>query len=232
MVAGIFGCLYSRRSPSCTRLTLVLAHICEDSELCRLNRAEICIEDLSPDFTEVLELSARYERVSGGAFSARPAGRALDTNAIVKGWAVQRASDILRAAGILSFCFNAGGDVIVHGVPAAGRHWNVGVRSPADPRAMLAVLSVTNAAVATSGTYERGSHIWDGTGAPARGLISVTVVADDLVTADILATTVFALGPPGVGWAACEFDCRVLALTEQDDILTGGDVESLLATEE
>jgi thiamine biosynthesis lipoprotein len=121
------------------------------------------------------------------------------------------------------FCLNAGGDVVARGEPEPGKPWQVAVRSPWDPRQTLVVLPVSDAALATSGTYERGAHIRDArTGAPATTLLSVTVLADDLVTADVLATTVLALGPEGVGWAMDRFGCTVLAIAADGRVIGAG----------
>jgi len=191
-----------------------------DSEVSRYGRGEC--EQPSADLREVLAVAARFEAASGGAFRIwRPDGT-IDTDGVVKGWAAQRAADSLVAAGMTTFCLNAGGDVVVRGEPDPGRGWSVGVREPADPTAFLTVLAVRDGAVATSGTYERGEHVWDGrTGAPATGLLSATVVAADLTTADVLATCVLALGPDGVPWAAQHGAAAVVAVRADGQVLTG-----------
>lgn len=170
-----------------------------DSELRRYERGEC---DPSPELAEVLAVAARATAASGGAFSVRAPDGSLDTNGVVKGWATQRAADLLAAAGCTAFCVNAGGDVVTRGEPEPGRGWRTGVRDPGDPHRVLAVVEQRDGAVATSGTYERGAHLWDGrTGRPPSGLVAATVVAGDLTTADVLATSVMALGPDGVAWA-------------------------------
>ncbi|MFD9962211.1 FAD:protein FMN transferase [Amycolatopsis sp. NPDC058986] len=185
------------------------------SEVCRYDRGELSTTDLSGDMLEVLELCAYYERLSGGAFSARLPGRSLDPCAVVKGWAVQRAADILRAFGAETFCLNAGGDVVTSGEPEPGRPWRVGIRHPDAPGAVCAVVASRGGAVATSAAYERGEHILDGrSGRPATGLLSVTVVAADLVTADALATAAFAMGTDGIAWAADRPGCHVFIVDE------------------
>ncbi len=195
----------------------------EDSELSRVNRGLVDGTGYSADLREVLRIGDEFGAASGGAFTVRTASSGLDTDGVVKGWAATRAAEVLRARGVADFCLNAGGDVIVSGSPGGGAAWNVGIRSPADPARMLAVLSVTDCAVATSGTYERGSHIMDGrTGLPAAGLASVTVIAADLTTADVLATAVFALGPEGVPWSLQHGARGVLALTEAGQPLAAG----------
>ena len=75
----------------------------------------------------------------------------------------------------------------------------MGIRHPCEHRSLAAVLTLAGAAaVATSGTYERGPHILDPhTGHPAAGALSVTVVGPELATADAYATAAFAMGEAG-----------------------------------
>ncbi|HWD05651.1 MAG TPA: FAD:protein FMN transferase [Amycolatopsis sp.] len=187
-----------------------------ESEVCRHDRGELAAGDLSADFKEVLDLCAHYEKLSGGAFSARLPGRGLDPSGVVKGWAVQRAADRLHAAGARRFCLNAGGDVVTAGEPEPGRPWHVGIRHPERADSVCAVVASRDGAIATSATYERGPHILDGrTGRPATGLLSVTVAAVDLTHADSLATATFALGTDGISWAAAQPDCEVLIVDTQ-----------------
>jgi len=190
------------------------------SEVSRYARGEVTA--LSDELREVLALAERACDESGGAFSIRTPTGGLDTDGVVKGWAAQRAADALLGAGVDRFCLNAGGDVVLAGEPEPGRPWNVGVRHPDDPTRVLAVLEVRDGAVATSGTYERGAHIWDGrTGGAAAGLVAATVVANDLLRADIMATTVMALGPDGVAWAAEHGAATVVAVCPDGRILSG-----------
>ena len=121
----------------------------------------------------------------------------------MKGWSVQVASDRLVAAGAGNHCLNAGGDVRVRGRPAAGEEWRVGIRHPWEALAVCWVISGTDLAVATSGTYERGYHVIDPyRGEPATVLRSVTVVGPDLGLADAYATAALAMGRAGLDWLA------------------------------
>ncbi|MDN4614179.1 FAD:protein FMN transferase [Leifsonia sp. F6_8S_P_1B] len=196
-----------------------------DSELSALDRRELAPGDGSADVREVLAIGERMREATGGAFDVRLPGGGFDTDGVVKGWAAERAARVLRAHGLRTFCLNAGGDVVVGAAPDGSPGWNVGVRSPRHPDRMLAVLTVAEAAVATSGAYERGEHIRDGrTGAPAHELASATVFAGDLTTADVLATAVFALGEAGVAWATGHGARGVLALTADGRLLAAGDL--------
>ena len=185
-----------------------------DSEVSRLDRGELSADELSADLVEVLALCERYRLATGGAFDVRLPGRGLDPCAVVKGWSVQRAAELLTAAGARRFCLNAGGDVV-----AAGGPWRVGVRHPEHADKLCTVLDLSDAAVATSARYERGDHILDGrTGRPATGLDSLTVTALTLTEADTVATAAFAMGAEGVEWAAGQDGCEVFA------VLPGGRV--------
>jgi thiamine biosynthesis lipoprotein len=196
-----------------------------DSEVSRLNAFPERHPPFSDDFREVFAIGEAAARDSGGAFRIRRADGSWDVDGVVKGWAAARAARAFHAAGRRDFCLNAGGDVAVSGSPGDARPWSVGIRSPYEPTAMLAVLQVTDAAVATSGAYERGAHIVDGRdGSLATGLLSATVVADDLTTADVLATTVFALGPDGVDHALHSGARGVLAVDASGRILAAGDL--------
>jgi thiamine biosynthesis lipoprotein len=201
-----------------------------DSEISRLNSGELTRETVSDDFRSVLEAAERFSTVSGGTFTLHDSTGAWDLNGIVKGWAAQRAAELLVSRGLHDFCINAGGDVVAAGHPEPGRPWMVGVRSPESAETMLAVFALSDRSIATSGAYERGNHIVDGrTGRKATGLTSVSVIAADLTTADVLATTVYAMGEDGVGWAAERYDCGVLAVTDSGRLIDGGDARRWLA---
>ncbi|MET7452175.1 FAD:protein FMN transferase [Streptomyces sp. NPDC005574] len=179
-----------------------------DSEVSRLDRGELPADAVGEDLAEVLGLCEHYRAATGGAFDARLPGRGLDPCAVVKGWSVQRAAELLTAAGARRFCLNAGGDVVASGGP-----WRVGVRHPEHADRLCTVLALTDGAVATSARYERGDHILDGrTGRPATALLSPTVVAPTLTEADAVATAAFAMGAEGVAWAAGLDGCEVFAV--------------------
>ncbi|MDT9695065.1 FAD:protein FMN transferase [Streptomyces sp. P17] len=185
------------------------------SEVSRLDRGEIGLGEVSADLAEILGLCEEYRVATGGAFDVRLPGRGLDPCAVVKGWSVQRAAELLKAAGVERFCLNAGGDVV-----AAGGPWRVGVRHPEQADRLCTVLEITEGAVATSALYERGAHILDGrTGRPATGLLSVTVVADSLTEADGTATAAFAMGAEGIAWASSRPGCEVFAVDAERRVL-------------
>jgi len=196
-----------------------------DSEVSRINRAGGSLGTASAEIREVVTIGQAMANATGGAFRVRRPDGSWDLDGVVKGWAAAQAARELAGTGFTDFCLNAGGDVVVSGSPDGAEAWHVGIRSPDSPQRMLAVLAVTDAAIATSGAYERGAHIVDGrTEQAATGLRSATVVGADLTTADVLATAVFALGREGVGWALAHGARGVLAVDENDQLLGAGEL--------
>ncbi|MFF9626017.1 FAD:protein FMN transferase [Streptomyces griseosporeus] len=200
----------------------------EDSQVSRLARGELGIEECDPEVGEVLRLGAEAERVSDGWFSLRYAGR-LDPTGIVKGWAAERAARGLLAAGASGVSVNGGGDVQMFGAPGPGRPWRVGVADPLRPGGLAAVISaggVDRLAVATSGTAERGDHVVDPrTGRSAvTDLVAVTVVGPSLTWADCWATAAFAMGArEGLAWLESLPEVEALLITAGDEVrCTGG----------
>ncbi|MEA2704517.1 MAG: FAD:protein transferase [Actinomycetota bacterium] len=203
----------------------------DDSEIVRLARGTLALAQASPETRTVLDLCWTLAAVTDGAFDVgaaallpppHPAGWCpLDPSAVVKGWALDRAAEQLQDAGIRRFCMNAGGDVRVGRGPEPGQPWRVGVRHPWQVDRLAAVVEVVDAAVATSGRYERGDHIVDPrSGRPATGLASVTVVSADLATADAYSTAVLALGCDGVDWLAGHGEVDAMAITDDQQVFT------------
>ena len=176
-----------------------------DSEISRLARGERSVAACSPDVREVLDRCEAIRVMSHGSFDIRAhrADGGLDPSGFVKGWAAEAASDILAAAGARNYCLNAGGDVIARGEREPGQPWRIGIRHPELPDRIATVLEARNLAVATSGAYERGSHIVDpSTKRAPDGLLSITVVGAHLSEADAYATAAFAMGRRGLAWIA------------------------------
>ena len=176
----------------------------DGSDLSRLRRGKLTLREADPMVGDVLDLCAQVQAETGGWFTARWRG-GLDPTGLVKGWAVERASALLRARGSGNHAVNGGGDVQLAGEAAPGRPWRVGVADPHIAGAAIATVAGGDRAVATSGTAERGAHIVDPfTGRPATcgttGLASVTVTGPSLTRADAYATAAYAMGPAGLSW--------------------------------
>jgi thiamine biosynthesis lipoprotein len=171
-----------------------------DSEVSRLDRGEVAVEDCSDDLRYVVEECARLWRETDGYFDVYATGR-FDPSGYVKGWSIRRASELLTAAGAPNHLVNAGGDIQTRGRPAPGGLWEIPIRHPWERDKVTWVLSGTDLAVATSGTYERGAHVVDPrTGRPATALRSVTLVGHDIADTDAYATAALAMGTAALPW--------------------------------
>jgi thiamine biosynthesis lipoprotein len=133
----------------------------------------------------------------------RRKGMRITLGGIAKGYAVDRAAAILRQAGLSDFIVQAGGDMMVSG-RRGDRRWRVGIRDPRGPRdRFFAAAEVEDHTFSTSGDYERFTvkggrryhHIIDPrTGYPATRCRSVTIMAKDAITAEVLSKIVFIWG--------------------------------------
>jgi thiamine biosynthesis lipoprotein len=171
----------------------------ENSEISRIRRGELAVEDASDDVRRVLTRCDELRKETGGYFDAAacsPDG--LDPSGLVKGWAVDEACAILDGVGVGDYAVNAGGDIRTRG------RWTIGIQHPLDPQSIAKVVEGDDLAVATSGAYERGEHVRDPyTGTAPDGVLSVTITGPELATADAYATAAFAMGAQGApGWTA------------------------------
>jgi thiamine biosynthesis lipoprotein len=140
---------------------------------------------------------------AGTAFLRRE-GMAVNLGGIGKGYAVERARDILGTRGLRDFMIQFGGDMYVAG-RAGDKPWRIGIQDPRGPGGRsFAVMDVSDSTFSTSGDYERFfirngrryHHIIDpATGEPAMGCRSVTIVTASPTIADGLSKGVFIQGP-------------------------------------
>ncbi|WP_214110907.1 FAD:protein FMN transferase [Acrocarpospora catenulata] len=175
----------------------------EDSQINRLARDEITLAECAPEVAEVLQRRSELRAVIG---------REPSPARYVKGWAVERVSRALAAAGAVDHCVSAGGDIRVRGSARPGTPWKIGVRDPvrsAKERlrglrdlhsdAIRTVLFAHDLAVATSDGQAPGQL--------STGIASVTVVGPDLADASAYAEALYAMGP-----ARARHTARIIAL--------------------
>ena len=171
-----------------------------DSALSRLARGEVQIADLPPVVEYIWDECERWQEVTDGWFNAMDPANTFDPSGLVKAWATELAGVKLEELGITDFAINAGGDIRLSKYISSGLPKRIGLAKPisiaADDFSALTLLDLNNSdyfAVATSGIAERGEHIW----IPQRrstGIQQVTVVAKEIITADVFATAAFAAG--------------------------------------
>lgn len=193
-----------------------------DSEISQIRLGRRSIAGANSVVREVLAACDRLRRDTKGAFDHR-SGTDLDPAGYVKGWAIEGAAGILLDAGVKSFLISAGGDIVGRGSPDGREAWKVGIRDPLDPEAVVGTVTLSESAVATSGRYERGDHVW-GSDGQEKQLSGVSVVGPNLGIADALATAVLATGADELGWLQRFPGYGVLAVTSERQILRTPDV--------
>lgn len=156
-------------------------------------------ETLSQDMKEVLELAEKTKAETHGYFNIQKPDGSIDPSGIVKGWAIKKAAELLKEKGVENFFIEAGGDIQTGGVNSNGMEWSVGIRNPFNKEEIIKVIYPRGRGVATSGSYERGNHIYNPL-APEELLseiVSITVIGPDVLEADRFATAAFAMGTKG-----------------------------------
>ncbi|MDO8733912.1 MAG: FAD:protein FMN transferase [Elusimicrobiota bacterium] len=127
-------------------------------------------------------------------------GMKIDFGGIAKGYAVERAVEVLKKNGVKTGLVNAGGNIGCFGEKV----FKVALQNPRDKNSFITVLKIKNKSVATSGDYERYffldktkiSHIINPlSGYSADKSISSTIIADSATDSDALSTAAFVMGP-------------------------------------
>ena len=183
-----------------------------DSELSRIGRGELRLLDAGEPVHAVYAQALEWRSRTSGAFTPHRPDGVIDLSGIVKALAIDRAGAVMEAAGLVDWCVNAGGDILRG---AVARRRSVGIVDPDDRTKLLCavVLDGSRRAVATSGGSERGDHIWPREDATGVRYSQVTVVADDIVSADVLATAIVAGGPTTLAEAARRWSVDILTVS-------------------
>jgi thiamine biosynthesis lipoprotein len=133
-----------------------------------------------------------------GTAQLRHPQAALEEGGFLKGYGLDRMAGVLRKAGVGAAVLNFGGQILVF-----GRSYRAGIADAQDRHRTRTEVWLSDASLSTSGTSEHGRHILDPhTGQPSEAWGSVSVIAPDGLTADILSTALFVMGPErGLQWA-------------------------------
>jgi thiamine biosynthesis lipoprotein len=162
------------------------------------------VEPSTAEIREALQLvGAAHIDVKQNRVAFKRAGMAVTLDGIAKGFIVDAMTDVLRRHKLKSYLVNAGGDIRTSGTKEGRHPWTVAVQNPTKDGAYPDTIHVTDAAVATSGSYEiyfDRDHLLhhivnSSTGRSPDECASVSVVAPSTVVADALSTTVFVMGP-------------------------------------
>jgi len=219
----------------------------KDSELSRVGRGEIRLIDASEGLRNCYALALHWRDQTLGVFTPHRADGVIDLSGVVKALAIAEAGSALSARGLTNWSINAGGDVLVSGEPqvrlenrksanasaptghrvvaptagAVDPEWAVAIVNPADRGDVIASvpLGQPRRAVATSGSAERGEHIWTPHNGDASPFRQVSVFASDIVTADVLATAIVAGGEAALHDLTERFAIDVLVVLRDGQLL-------------
>jgi FAD:protein FMN transferase len=171
-----------------------------DSPVSRLRRREPAAGDMPAEVEEVLGLCAEARAATNGWFDPWAAPGGVDPTGLVKGWAVGRALATLQEAGLTAAMVNGGGDIAVCGAPPCQPGgWRIGIRHPWRADGLAAIVVDVTSAVATSGRYERGQHLYAPPGRAPAAVASATVTGPSLAMADAFATALAVGGDEVLG---------------------------------
>jgi thiamine biosynthesis lipoprotein len=189
-----------------------------ESEVTRFNKKQIQKPDISDDLKTIFRLSEQTKQETDGYFDIYFNG-VCNPSGLVKGWAINNAVNLVRKMGFQYYCVEAGGDIQVSKSKLDGEPWRVGIRNPFNKKEIVKVVELRDCGIATSGTYERGRHIYNPkTGEPADEIVSLSVIGPNIYEADRFATAAFAMGQNGAkfisglkGFEAYQIDKNGLA---------------------
>ncbi|PTT67566.1 FAD:protein FMN transferase [Arthrobacter sp. HMWF013] len=195
-----------------------------DSEASRLARGDLSLRAASAAMRGRYEEAMAWRLRTEGAFTPERPDGVLDLSGLIKAHAIRESGTSLLALGRADWCLNAGGDVLVSGSPVPGSYepWDAGIIDPLARGALLTGYPLGHGrgheALATSGSAERGDHIWSAA-ASGSEFMQVSVLAKDIVTADVLATAIVAGGVPMLNRATDGWDVDVLAVRTDGRLL-------------
>ncbi len=171
----------------------------DTSEITAINKGNLPSEKRSKEMKNIFKLSEETKKLTDGYFDIKRPDGMYDPSGIVKGWAIWQTAKMVEERGFKNFYVDAGGDIQTHGANADGGKWAVGIKNPWDEKENVKIVYVSGEGVATSGTYIRGTHIYDPTtGRAADEIASITVVGPNIYEADRFATAAFAMGRAGI----------------------------------
>jgi len=164
-------------------------------------------------------------------------GMRIGFGGIGKGYAAEKARQLMIKNGVSSGIVNAAGDLTAWGVQPDGKPWTIGIADPGNPRIAFSALTISDMAVATSGNYEKYavidekkySHTIDPrTGLPVTGIKSVTIICPNAEIADAMATPIMIMGiKVGLNLVNQMKNIACIIIDDHDRIFTSDNINTL-----
>ena len=203
-----------------------------NSEISRIARGELELSAASVEVRQAFADCLSWNQITGGAFDANN-GEFWDPSGLVKALATQSVVEFFEANGLRNFTINAGGDIVLGSEVEDQLLSRVGIANAKSiaaedfsPLTGVDLAGTNFRAVATSGNAERGEHIWNST----KEFLQVSVVARDLISADVWATAIYSGGAKTLALLPAEFECLVVTRDGQIQKTAGfGAIELELA---
>lgn len=172
----------------------------KQSEIMKINRGDIKLQDASEDMREIFKLAEITKRDTGGYFDIMNRDGTYDPSGIVKGWAIHNVAKLLKNAGFVDYYVEAGGDIEVSGNNSKREKWAIGIKNPLNQDENVKIVRLMSQGIATSGTYIRGQHIYNphDQSEVFSDIISLTIIGPNIYEADRFATATFAMGRKGI----------------------------------
>lgn len=172
------------------------------SELSKIARGDISIANASLPVQNIYKDCEKWKTSTDGWFDAINPNGIFDPSGIVKTWAAQQACIYLEANGFNDFTLNAGGDIYISSELSVKQLFKVGLANlnnraskEAGANMIVNLESTAYRAAATSGTIEKGEHIWSKKNSQIpTSVLQVTVIGQDFVETDVWATALFSGG--------------------------------------
>lgn len=208
----------------------------EDSVLSLLRKGQSHPATWPADFQQLIAAGDNYEAATGGHFTlTRPTGE-WDPTGLVKAKAIDSVSIFLEAQGIRRFSVNIGGDIVLGPEVSPSDLSRIAITPPVAlrdgvqaPALVLDLAFSQYTATATSGTTERGDHIWSPVSS-GDAPIQATVVASDIVTADTWATALVAGGQDALDRFLASGDGEAVIFSSRTQMVITPGLSALLAT--
>ncbi|WP_231595501.1 FAD:protein FMN transferase [Salinibacterium sp. SWN1162] len=214
-----------------------------DSELSLIAAGHTSLSHASAPLLGSYARALEWRSATSGNFSPHRPDGTIDLNGIVKAEAIEQAGEHLVAVGCPEWSINVGGDILVSPTGAApcatasasplgSEVMRAGIAEPLSPTELLCSLELRHPrrAIATSGSAQRGDHIWRAGSIEPVSFVQVSVVANDIVTADVLATAIVAGGHAALDDVTDRWDVDVITVDRAGALsATPGLLHSLLA---